>query len=137
MDLCACLIDNCQILRDAASYITVYRGVKMSKSEGKRIQESIGHHIAVNGFFSSSRELSVAKIYAGIDIQNPSPSACELFEPVLFTVEVDMDTYPDIILADIPWGCVSGCRARADRRSRGRRRDDIRRVYCDAGPGQD
>lgn len=108
VDLCACLIDNCQILRDATSCITVYRGVKMSKSERERIQESIGHHIAVNGFFSSSRELSVAKIYAGIDIQNPSSSNCDLFEPVLFMIDVDMDTYPDIILADIKHLSVFG-----------------------------
>jgi tetratricopeptide (TPR) repeat protein len=100
-DLCTCLANNCQILRDVTSNITVYRGIKMSKSERERIQESIGHHIAVNGFFSTSRQISVAKMYAGIGFQNPSSSASDLFESVLFVIDVDLDTYPDIILADI------------------------------------
>lgn len=101
VDLCACVTNNCQILRDSASHITVYRGVKMSKAERERMQESIGHHIAVNGFFSSSRELSVAEMYAGIDVQNLPSSTYDLFKPVLFMIDVDMGTYPDILLADI------------------------------------
>lgn len=101
VDLCTCLADNCQMLRDLRSNITVYRGMKMSKSECEQIQQSIGHHISINTFFSTSQQVSVARIYAGIEVLNPSSLASDIFESVLFVIDVDLDTYPGIILADI------------------------------------
>ncbi|CAF3259583.1 unnamed protein product [Rotaria socialis] len=101
VDLSKYLAENCQILRNLTSNVTVYRGMKLSRLERERIQESIGHHIAVNTFFSTSRQISVAEVYAGIGVQNLLSSTSGVFESILFVIDVDLDTFPDLILADI------------------------------------
>jgi hypothetical protein len=70
--------------------------MKMSQEERERLRESVGHHITVNGYFSTSRQRSVAEIYAGIGVQNSLVSASSILESVLFVIEVDLDAYPDI-----------------------------------------
>ncbi|CAF1480183.1 unnamed protein product [Adineta ricciae] len=108
VDICECLTENCQILRDVASDVTVYRGMKMRRAEIERLQESIGHHIAVNGFFSTSRDRSVAEMYAGINAAQPVSSVAEDTESVVFVIYADLEVHPDLILADVC--CLSSFR---------------------------
>ncbi|UJR19936.1 hypothetical protein I4U23_023068 [Adineta vaga] len=101
VDLCTCLAENCRILRELSSHVRVFRGMKMSKGGLQQFQESIGHHIFVNGYFSTSRQRSVAEIYAGIKEQNHLASTSNILEPVIFVIDMDLDAYPDIVLADV------------------------------------
>lgn len=101
VDLCTCLAENTKILRKETSNLTVYRGMKMSKSERERIKESVGSHIAVSAFFSTSREVSVAKIYAGIEKHKPSLSIPDVLESILLVIDVNLDLNPDLVLADV------------------------------------
>ena len=101
VDLSALLAKNCRILRENISYLTVYRGIKMRKEEMDRLSNSVGHHMSCNGYFSSSRQESVAKMYAGIGAKSALISEPKPLESVLFVIEIDLDAYPELVLADI------------------------------------
>ena len=57
--------------------ITVYRGQQLSLEERERLQYNIGNLILINGFFSTTLDREVAKMYAS-----------ETREAVLFRIEV-------------------------------------------------
>jgi tetratricopeptide (TPR) repeat protein len=97
VDLCTCLAEQSKDLYDSTSNIHVYRGVKMSQKEIERLRESVSHLISVNGYFSTSRQLKVSEVYAGIGSTNISND----LNSVVFDIEVDLEQYPEIILADV------------------------------------
>jgi tetratricopeptide (TPR) repeat protein len=97
VDLCTCLAEQSKELYDSTSNVHVYRGVKMSQKEIERLRESVGHLISVNAYFSTSRQLEVSEAYAGIGSINISND----FDSVVFHIEVDLEKYPETILADV------------------------------------
>ena len=100
-DLCACLAKNCQLLREHASDITVYRGQRMSKAEILRLRSSVTQLIAVNGYLSTSRRQKVAGMFAGIGTPVTTWSSSDRRESVIFDITVDLDKYSGIIVADV------------------------------------
>jgi tetratricopeptide (TPR) repeat protein len=101
IDLCACLAENCRLLREWVSKIKVYRGIKLPKVEIERLCGTIGGLIAANGYFSTSRKRCVSKMFAGIGVKVTTPSNSDVLESVLFDIEVDLEKYSEIILADV------------------------------------
>ncbi|CAF1473296.1 unnamed protein product, partial [Adineta ricciae] len=98
-DLSACLAERCKLLREKTSKITVFRGAKISKAEIDRLAQNKGHLISTNGYFSTTWKRAVANIFAGIEGNNRSHS--DLYQSILFEITVDLEKYPEIILADI------------------------------------
>ena len=96
-DLYACLEENCQLLREYTSAIAVYRGMRMSGAEIQRVQSNIGHLIAMNGFWSTTRKMGVAEMFAGI--RGPASSTPRV--PIIFEIAVNLDEHSSINLADI------------------------------------
>ena len=97
VDLCACLAEQSKLLYDSTTKMNVYRGVKLPQGERQRLCESIGHLISVNGYFSTSRNLKVSEAYAGVG----SNHVCHGLDCVIFDIEVDLQQYPETILADV------------------------------------
>jgi tetratricopeptide (TPR) repeat protein len=88
-DLCKCLAENFDILIDSAplSTLKLYRGVKQTRKEIQRLLESIGQLISVNTFFSTSRNRSVAEMYAGLGSEKLASGD---FESLIFEITVDI-----------------------------------------------
>lgn len=97
VNLCTCLAEQSKLLYDSSSNIHVYRGVKLPQKERQRLCESIGQLISVNGYFSTSRQLKVSEAYAGIGSTNISNDV----DSVVFYTEVNLEQYPETILADV------------------------------------
>ncbi|CAF4203197.1 unnamed protein product, partial [Rotaria sordida] len=75
--------------------LRLYRGIKQTNDETKRLKESIGSLISTNGFFSTTKSKSVAKIYAGIGYNDTK------YESLLFEIDIDTQTHANCIFADI------------------------------------
>jgi tetratricopeptide (TPR) repeat protein len=97
VDLCSCLVEQSKELYNSASNIRTYRGVKMPQKERQRLCESIGHLISVNGYFSTSRQQKISEAYAGVGSTNISND----LDSIVFDIEVDLEQYPETILADV------------------------------------
>ncbi|CAF0810078.1 unnamed protein product [Adineta ricciae] len=103
VDLCACLAENCDLLREYAcsspsDKLKLYSGRKLSREEIQRLKDSEGQLISMNAFFSTSRNKNVAEVFAGIG--NVSVALQEL-ESVIFEIEVDLVSDQHVVLADI------------------------------------
>lgn len=98
-DLCICLAENCGILLDstAISTLKLYRGAVQTRKEIQRLQDSVGQLISVNTFFSTSRNRSVAEIYAGLDSQKHVSSN---LESLIFEIIVELKSN-STCLADV------------------------------------
>ena len=97
VDLCKCLAEESELLHRFTSKINLYRGVKLPRTDRQRFCESIGHLISVNGYFSTSRNLNVSEVFADTGPNNTSND----LDSVVFDIEVDLEKYPELILADI------------------------------------
>jgi tetratricopeptide (TPR) repeat protein len=98
MDLSASL----KVARDENTIKRVYRGGIMSRDEVEHY--SIGTVVANSGFLSTSRNISVAKQFIGVDPttgKSPCQSREDETQFVLFEIDIDQDLSPDIVLADI------------------------------------
>ena len=100
-DLCACLEENCQLLREYASVITVYRGMRMSKAELELVETNIGHLIAMNGFWSTTRRMDIAEIFAGVRGPVKMSASSNLRVPIIFEITVNLAECSSANLADI------------------------------------
>ncbi|CAM4865337.1 unnamed protein product [Rotaria socialis] len=74
--------------------VTLYRGQQLSMEELKKIKENIGILISINGFFSTSRSIDVALVYAGKSRKSDD------IQSILFQIEVDR-SLTSVIFADI------------------------------------
>lgn len=90
-DLCRCLAENFDILLNFAPSTTfkLYRGVKQSRTELQRLQDGVGQLISMNTFLSTSRNRSIAEVYAGVGSKSLVPSD---LESVIFEITVDIST---------------------------------------------
>jgi tetratricopeptide (TPR) repeat protein len=80
----------------------VYRGGHMNRDEIENY--SVGTLVAANAFLSTSRDVSVAERFIGLDWatrKSPSKSREDQQQFALFTINIDWDLSPDITLADI------------------------------------
>jgi tetratricopeptide (TPR) repeat protein len=98
IDLCA----NLEAIRGNENITRVYRGGQISKNEIENY--SIGIRVAVNGFLSTSRDLSVALRFIGLESiiqRSSSQSRDDQIQFVLFEINIDKDSSSDVLWADI------------------------------------
>ncbi|CAF3299185.1 unnamed protein product [Rotaria socialis] len=95
-DLCSELVLEKTKLNDIHT-LTLYRGQLIPKRQIKELQNSEGKLISTNGFFSTSRAVSVACGHVGIGSNSSSIKADQV--RVLFEIHVDPRKH--VILADI------------------------------------
>ncbi|CAF4951710.1 unnamed protein product, partial [Rotaria sp. Silwood1] len=76
-----------------------YRGLQMPFNDVENMCKSIGNLISTNGFLSTTRDIDVAYMYAGIEIPTNNEKI-----PTLFIINVNIESQTNI-LADI--GAIS------------------------------
>ena len=95
LDLCA------EIQRESQKWtksdeLILYRGQRMLEEDFEMIEKKVGSLISINGFFSTSRNINVALVFAG------QGTACpEMWKTVLFEVHVKPGQLENVICADI------------------------------------
>ncbi|CAF3958648.1 unnamed protein product, partial [Adineta steineri] len=102
IDLCSQLVINHEMVLECyeSKSLKLYRGIKYTKDEIDRLKDSIGHLILTNGFLSTSDNIEVAEIYAGITDMNSNGSRND-FEPVIFEIDYDTNKHSTAIIANI------------------------------------
>ena len=81
--------------------ICLYRGALIHRDEVKKL--TVGGLVAVNGFFSSTRNSNVASMFIGIKDtidRTISKSQDDERQFVLYEITVDWNTSPDLVVAD-------------------------------------
>ncbi|CAF4944081.1 unnamed protein product [Rotaria sp. Silwood1] len=100
VDLCKMLqqeylkLKNLQKSRNILNF-TLYRGLRLALIDVENMRKNIGSLISTNGFLSTTRDIDVAYIYAGIGMQANDDKI-----PILFTINVNIQSQTNI-LADI------------------------------------
>ena len=82
--------------------VRVYRGSNLNRAEIELLR--VNTLVATNGFFSSSMDLKVARLFAGIDPITGvriNPSRQNNREAIIFEIDVDLIHSPEIIVADV------------------------------------
>jgi len=80
----------------------VYRASIISRDEIEEL--TVDTLVATNGFFSTSKDLDVAKHFIGVDSEtgmSPSRSREDRRQFVLYEIDVDLTHSPEIIVADV------------------------------------
>ncbi|CAF4985059.1 unnamed protein product, partial [Rotaria sp. Silwood1] len=78
---------------------TLYRGLQMPFNGVENMCKNIGNLISTNGFLSTTRNIDVAYMYAGIEMPTNNEKI-----PTLFIINVNIESQTNI-LADI--GAIS------------------------------
>ncbi|CAF1528467.1 unnamed protein product [Didymodactylos carnosus] len=73
--------------------IRCYRGQAIAKEELNQVKSNIGHFISMNSFLSTTQDRTVALIFA--------PTSNEIYEKVLFEIQVDMNLMQTMPFADV------------------------------------
>ena len=92
VDLCTCLAENYEILRDYYTLtptLKLYRGMKQPREEVQRLQDSKEQLISTNAFFSASRNRKVAEAYAGAGSEQ---LVANDLESIIFEINVDFQS---------------------------------------------
>ncbi|CAF1448532.1 unnamed protein product [Adineta steineri] len=100
IDLCSQLVTNHELVLQCYESLKLYRGVKYTKDEIENLKDSNGHLILTNGFFSTSHDIKVAEIYAGITEMNPYGNKND-FESIVFEIDYNTNMHSTTIVADI------------------------------------
>ncbi|UJR11584.1 hypothetical protein I4U23_015764 [Adineta vaga] len=103
------IVDFCERLKQAAltsaqctEQFRLYRGTRLGREEVNKLH--IGSLVATNDFFSSSKDLLVAQEFISIDPitgMSPSSGCDDRQQYVLFQIDVNLNTSPEIIVTDI------------------------------------
>jgi tetratricopeptide (TPR) repeat protein len=96
VDLCSQLqVEKTKMgLTEESTQIQVYRGAVIFKTDFIKIQESTGQLISMNGFVSTSREISVAEVFVSDFVESDQQVPC------LFAITADA-RLRNVIFADI------------------------------------
>ncbi|CAF3178714.1 unnamed protein product [Rotaria sp. Silwood2] len=91
VDLCSCITTNYEKLKaisnNQISNMKLFHGSKIPNSEIQKLKDNIGCLISANGFWSCSKNKSIAKIFAGIDSNYTS---IDDNQSVLFEITIDL-----------------------------------------------
>ena len=85
-----------------SSSFKCYRGSRMKLEEIQNL--CVNTLVSTNGFWSTSKELSVAMVFAGIDPKTGLPTDAPdqyTLQPVLFEIQVDFNRSHNLIVADV------------------------------------
>ena len=91
IDLCENLEHEHEKLKEESA-MTLYRGQQMPSNEFEKLKKNIGGLISTNGFFSTSRDLNIALVFAG--------ATNEWNTAVMFQIRAD-PSLESVIFADI------------------------------------
>ncbi|CAF1426629.1 unnamed protein product [Adineta steineri] len=102
IDLCSQLVINHEMVLECyeSESLKLYRGIKHTKDEIERLKDSIGHLILTNGFLSTTNDIKVAEMYAGIADINSNVNRND-FEPIIFEIDYNTNMHPTTIVANI------------------------------------
>ena len=97
--LFSCLLFMLLILDSKSHQYNVYRGQQISLNEHDELEKSVGGRFGTNSFLSTSRNLEVARIFAG------NNSAISDYKPAIFEISIDEEELANDYL---PFADISG-----------------------------
>ncbi|CAF1635837.1 unnamed protein product [Adineta ricciae] len=98
IDLCSELSKNHQRMSEYQQPLSLYRGKTHTKDYIQILKDRVDHLISTNGFFSTSEQIGVAEMYAGMgdNLVNKNDR-----ESVIYKINYDPNVHPETIVADV------------------------------------
>ncbi|CAF1636205.1 unnamed protein product [Adineta ricciae] len=98
IDLCSELSKNHQRILEYQQPLSLYRGTTCTKDYIQFLKDSVDHLISTNGFFSTSKQIEVAEMYADVGKNLTEKNDCE---SIIYKINYDPNAHPKTIVADV------------------------------------